>query len=67
MDGIGEGIDRDETNSPAYRDGRGAAKRREAADRNPHPAGSNEHRLWQAGHASVTAPDIVADKVGDFA
>lgn len=67
MDGIGEGIDRDETNSPDYLDGRRAAERREGADGIPHPAGSNAHRLWQAGHASVTAPDIVADKIGDFA
>lgn len=64
---IGEGIDWDETNAPPYRDGRGAAERREGAEDNPHPEGSDEHRLWQAGHASVTAPDVVADKVGDFA
>lgn len=64
---IGEGIDWDGTNAPPYRDGRGAAERREGAEDNPHPEGSDEHRLWQAGHASVTAPDIVADKVGDFA
>ena len=35
MDGIGEGIDRDETNSPDYLDGRRAAERREGADGNP--------------------------------
>ncbi len=67
MDGIGEGIDWDETSAPAYLDGRRAAERREDAEANPHPAGSDEHRLWRAGHASVTAPDVVADKIGDFA
>ena len=67
MDGIGAGIDWDETNEPAYLDGRRAAERREEAQNNPHPSGSDDHRLWQAGHASVTAPDVVADKVGDFA
>ena len=66
-EGISESIDWDETSAPPYRDGRGAAERREGAEDNPHPEGSNEHRLWQAGHASVTAPDVVADKVGDFA
>lgn len=67
MDGIGEGIGQDETSAPAYLDGRRAAERSEPAGGNPHPADSNEHRLWRAGHASVTAPDVVADKVGDFA
>lgn len=67
MEAIGEGLDRDETNMPAYLDGRRAAERQEDAEANPHAAGSDEHRLWQAGHASVTAPDIVADQVGDFA
>ncbi|MBB2963069.1 hypothetical protein [Methylobacterium sp. R2-1] len=67
MEGVGDGIDRDETDAPAYRDGRQAAERREGAAGNPHPAGSDEHRLWQAGHASVTAPDVIADKIGDFA
>lgn len=64
---IGEGIGWGETDAPPYRDGRGAAERREGAQDNPHPQGSDEHRLWQAGHASVTAPDVVADTVGDFA
>ncbi|ABY32899.1 hypothetical protein [Methylorubrum extorquens] len=67
MDGIGIGIDWDETKEPAYRDGRRAGERREEAESNPHASGSDDHRLWQAGHASVTAPDVVADKIGDFA
>ncbi|UYW34259.1 hypothetical protein [Methylorubrum extorquens] len=67
MDGIGIGIDWDETKEPAYRDGRRAGERREEAESNPQASGSDDHRLWQAGHASVTAPDIVADKIGDFA
>jgi hypothetical protein len=66
-DGPATGIGPDETREPAYLDGRRAAERREAPDGNPHPPGSGEHRLWQAGHASVTAPDVVADKIGDFA
>ncbi len=67
MPAIGAGIDPDEAEAPAYLDGRRAAERSEAAEHNPHSPGSDDHRLWQAGHASVTAPDIVADKVGDFA
>ena len=51
----------------AYLEGRRAAERREAADRNPHPAGSQEARRWAEGHASVTAPDAIADDLADFA
>ena len=54
-------------NEPAYLDGRRAAERSEGPEHNPHPTGSDAHRLWQDGHASVTAPDAVADDIGDFA
>ncbi|GJE76253.1 MULTISPECIES: hypothetical protein [Methylorubrum] len=52
---------------PAYVEGRAAAERGEGADRNPHSAGSSEYRHWADGHASVTAPDAVADDLADFA
>lgn len=60
-------MDPDAVNDPAYLDGRQAAERSEGPEHNPHPAGSEAHRLWQDGHASVTAPDAVADAIGDFA
>ena len=66
-EGIDPGTDPDEMREPAYQEGHRAAERRVGSDGNPHPPGSDEHRRWQAGHASVTAPDIVADTVGDFA
>lgn len=56
-----------QANDVAYEEGRAAAERAEAGDRNPHPPGSEAWRRWQAGHASVTAPDAVADAVADFA
>lgn len=52
---------------PAYVEGRAAAERGEGADRNPHAAGSGDYRLWADGHASVTAPDAVADDLANFA
>ncbi|MEH3120042.1 MAG: hypothetical protein PGN25_21260 [Methylorubrum populi] len=60
-------MERDRTEDAACAEGRHAAERGEAPESNPHPPGSAEHRSWQDGHASVTAPDAVADDVGDFA
>ncbi|WP_232631753.1 hypothetical protein [Methylobacterium sp. Leaf118] len=61
------GEDTDAAQDAATIEGRRAAERREATDQNPHPAGSQEHRRWAEGHASVTAPDAIADDLADFA
>jgi hypothetical protein len=63
----GAGTAQDVTQDPVYAEGRAAAERREGADKNPHSAGSAEYRRWADGHASVTAPDAIADDLADFA
>ncbi|SFL25300.1 hypothetical protein [Methylorubrum salsuginis] len=65
--GEGPGTAQDITKDAVYAEGRAAAERREGADKNPHSAGSAEYRRWADGHASVTAPDAVADDLADFA
>lgn len=60
-------MERDGSEDAASLEGRRAAERGEGSERNPHPPGSEAHRRWQEGHASVTAPDAVGNDVGDFA
>lgn len=57
----------DEAPSDAVAAGKLAAEREEPVTGNPHPAGSDEHRRWAEGHASVSRPDDVADDLADFA
>ena len=56
-----------DTQTAAYAEGKQAAERGEAATANPHPEASDARRLWDRGHAAVTAPDEVADDIADFA
>ena len=63
----GAGAAQDVTQDAVHAEGRAAAERREGADQNPYPAGSAEYRRWADGHASVTAPDAIADDLANFA
>ncbi|MFY9294211.1 MAG: hypothetical protein WAP03_26525 [Methylorubrum rhodinum] len=65
--GGGAGTAEDVTQDAVHAEGRASAERGEGADKNPHPAGSSEYRRWADGHASVTAPDAIADDLADFA